>query len=114
MRSISAQNRRVALLREFEGGGLSMAEFCRRRGLGYSTMMAWRRAWRSRPAALFVEVETGPAGGGGGGGGDEGGRTVGRAAQAQARSAASVCAELLLPGGAVLRVYQMVPTGGQA
>ena len=112
MRSISAQNRRVALLREFEGGGLSMAEFCRRRGLGYSTMMAWRRAWRSRPAALFVEVETGPAGGGGGG--DEGGRTVGRAAQAQARSAASVCAELLLPGGAVLRIYQMVPTGGQA
>jgi hypothetical protein len=47
MRSILAENRRVALLREFEGGGLSMAE-------------------------------------------------------------------LMLPGGAVLRVYQIHPTGGKA
>ena len=31
MRSVSAEKRRVALLREFEGCGLSMAEFCRRR-----------------------------------------------------------------------------------
>ncbi len=105
MRNISAENRRVALVRELEGSGLSMAEFCRRRGLGYSTMVAWRRAWRSRPAAAFVEVEPLSAGGGR----DE---VVGRAAHAPGTG--SLCAELLLPGGAVLRVYQIHPTGGAA
>ena len=41
MRSISAgEDRRVALLREFERSGLSMAEFCRRREVGYITMAA--------------------------------------------------------------------------
>jgi transposase-like protein len=97
MRSISAgEDRRVALLREFEGSGLSMAEFCRRREVGYSTMAAWRRSARRGPAA-FVEVEplesvTPPAN----------------------RSTGSLCAELMLPAGVVLRVYQINPTGGQA
>jgi transposase-like protein len=106
MQSISAEKRRVALLREFEGGGLSMAEFCRRRGVGYSTMAAWRRTWGNRPAATFVEVEpllAGPSGGGGS-----------TAVAAHARSTGSLCAELMLPGGAVLRVYQIHPTGGEA
>jgi hypothetical protein len=31
-----------------------------------------------------------------------------------ARSTGSLCAELMLPGGAVLRVYQINPTGGRA
>ena len=46
----------MALLREFERSGLSMAEFCRRREVGYSTMAAWRRSGR-RGTAAFVEVE---------------------------------------------------------
>jgi hypothetical protein len=57
MRRISAgEDRRVALLREFERSGLSMAEFRRRREVGYSAMAAWRRSCRERSAA-FVEVE---------------------------------------------------------
>ena len=106
MRSISAENRRVALLREFDGSGLSMAEFCSRRGVGYSTMAAWLRAWRSRPTATFVEVEPLLAGHGEGGGST--------AVPAHGRSTGSLCAELMLPGGAVLRVYQIHPTGGAA
>ena len=105
MRSISAENRRAALLREFEGSGLSMAEFCRRRGVGYSAMAAWLRAWRNRPAAAFVEVEPLPAERNDGGS---------PAAAGKARCSGSLCAELVLPGGAVLRVYQIHPTGGEA
>lgn len=99
---LSGKNRRVALLREFAGSGLSMAEFCRRRELAYSTMMAWRRTGREggppqgRPAA-FVEVET---------------VGISRAESVSDHDRRRVCAELVLPGGAVLRVYQMVPTGG--
>ncbi len=38
MRSISAgKDRSMALLREFEGSGLFIAEFCRRREVGYSS-----------------------------------------------------------------------------
>ncbi len=97
MRSISAgEDRRVALLREFERSGLSMAEFCRRRAVGYSTMAAWRRSCRERSAA-FVEVEPLESG-----------------ELPAVRSTGSLCAELMLPGGAVLRVYQINPTGGRA
>ena len=97
MRSISAgEDRRVALLREFERSGLSMAEFCRRREVGYSTMAAWRRSAR-RGTAAFVEVEPVESG-----------------EPPAARSTGRLCAELMLPGGAVLRVYQINPTGGQA
>lgn len=103
MRNFSAEHRHAALLREFEGSGLSMAEFCRRRGIGYSTMAAWRRAWRSRPAAMFVEVEPLPA---------DCSYHGSPAAAAGAPPSGSLCAELMLPGGAVLRVYQMPSTGG--
>ena len=97
MRSISAgEDRRVALLREFERSGLSMAEFCRRREVGYSTMAAWRRSGRGGTGA-FVEVEPLECG-----------------APAAARSTGRLCAELVLPGGAVLRVYQINATGGPA
>lgn len=97
MRSISAgEDRRVALLREFEDSGLTMAEFCRRREVGYSTMAAWRRSFRERTAA-FVEVEP-----------------LQSVAAPAARSNGRLCAELVLPGGAVLRVYQIHPTGGRA
>ncbi len=86
----------MALLREFEGSGLSMAEFCRRREVGYSTMAAWRRAGRMR-AAAFVEVEAVESG-----------------LPMTGASRGSLSAELILPGGAVLRVYQMSATGGEA
>ena len=86
----------MALLREFEGSGLTMAEFCRRRKVGYSTMAAWRRSAR-RGGAAFVEVEP-----------------LESVAAPAARSTGSLCAELMLPGGAVLRVYQIHPTGGRA
>ena len=100
----SGWDRRVALLREFEGSGLTLAEFCRRREVAYSTMMTWRRACRPGPPpelrrAAFVEVEAvgaSPA------------EPVGD------RSGGNLCAELVLPGGAVLRVYQSGSTGGRA
>ena len=94
----AGNDRRVALLREFEGSGLSMAEFCRRREVAYSTMMAWRRACRPCPQpGAFVEVEA-----------VESGETL------TDRSQGDLCAELVLAGGTVLRVYQIAPTGGRA
>ena len=101
MPNISAQKRRAALLREFEGSGLSMAEFCRRRKTGYSTMAAWRRAAGRREAApSFVEVETVAAA--------PSGHDFPGAARGERLPwhAGAVLAELVLPGGAVLRVYQ--------
>jgi lambda repressor-like predicted transcriptional regulator len=77
-------NRRAAVLRALERSGLSMAEFCRREELPYSTVAAWRSAQR-REAGRFIEVES---------------------AVAPAMTAAEVlCAELVLPGGAVLRIF---------
>ena len=102
MRSILAQNRRAALLREFEGSGLSMAEFCRRRGVRYSTMAAWRRAVPRQPTTAFIEVEAIKGHGGG------------AEAEASSRSTGCLSAELSLPGGALLRVYQIPSTGGVA
>lgn len=101
---ISGKDRRVALLREFEGSGLSMAEFCRRREVAYSTMMAWRRWGRQGFApqgqrAAFVEVEA---------------IGVSGAEPVRDPGQGRLCAELVLPGGAVLRIYQMASTGGQA
>ena len=86
----------MALLREFERSGLSMAEFCRRREVGYSNMTAWRRSCQERPVA-FAEVEPILSG-----------------EPTESGSAGNLCAELVLPGGAVLRVYQIHPTGAKA
>jgi transposase-like protein len=84
-------NRRAAVLRGLERSGLSMAEFCRREELPYSTVAAWRSAQR-RGAGRFIEVES-----------------------AGAPAAAEVlCAELVLPGGAVLRVFTRTAEGGAA
>ena len=102
MRSILAQDRRAALFSEFESSGLPKAEFCRRRGLGYRLMTAWRRTVPRQPTTVFIEVEALKERGGG--------------AEAEASSPSTGClsAELLLPGGAVLRVYQIPSTGGVA
>ena len=79
------------LVQTWSQSGLSQAEFCRRREVGYSTMAAWRRSVR-RGTAAFVEVEA-----------------LERVTPPAGRSTGSLCAELMLPGGAVLRVYQIKP-----
>jgi hypothetical protein len=95
MRKIERRtDRRAAVLRELEQSGLSMAEFCRRRDLPYGTVAAWRSGAR-REAVRFVEVETSQS-----------------SAGSPARGTGVLCAELLLPGGAVLRVYQSGAEGG--
>ena len=109
MRSIPTQNRRAALLREFEQSGLSMAAFCRQWGLGYSTLAAWRRAARvgrlgstgHESAPRFVEIEAVMPEAGGWRQPDCGEELP----KAQPASGALV-AELALPGGAVLRIFQ--------
>ena len=99
MSAMNSIQRRVAVLRELDGSGLSVAEFCRRRGLAYSTVMAWRSTQRSErlggPGPAFIEVETS-------------GLTC------TAAPGPALCAELALPGGVVLRVYQTIGTGGAA
>ena len=93
-----------AVLRELEGGELSRAEFWRRRGLAYATVAAWRGAARRRRRG-FVEVEAA----------DEAGEEPGAVSRAQPGGGGhGLCAELVLPGGVVLRVYQHVGTGGGA
>lgn len=87
---IKADNGRAAVLRELEQSGLSMAEFCRRRGLAYATIAAWRSMAR-RTTGGFVEVEAQRAAG-----------TMSKAV----RDDGALCVELTLPGGAVLRVSQ--------
>ena len=109
MRSIPTQNRRVALLREFEESGLSMAAFCRQWGLGHSTLVAWRRAARvdrsgstgHDPTARFVEIEAVMPGA-------EGWRQPdgGNGLPKVHRAAGALVAELALPGGVVLRIFQ--------
>jgi len=93
---IKAHDGRAAMLRALEESGLSMAEFCRRRGLAYTMVAAWRSAERRR-AGGFVEVEA-PA---------QAGASVN-----SPMGSAALCAEVLLPGGAVLRVYHRAAEGG--
>jgi transposase-like protein len=92
---IKARDGRAAVLRALEHSGLSMAEFCRRRGLPYGTVAVWRSKAR-RAAGRFIEVETPHAAG------------------PQREAHAMLCAELALPGGAVLRVYHRGGEGGGA
>src|SRR6187402_2111280 len=64
MAKSSTQERRAAWLRGFEESGLSVAEFCRREGLAYSTVLNWRRQAREAAGAsvspAFVVVEALP------------------------------------------------------
>ena len=89
---------RAALLRAFERSGLSMAEFCRRQNLPYSTLASWRSMAR-RAASRFIEVET-----------DE--PAVERSHRRP--GGGDLCAELVLPGGAVLRIYRTTMEGGDS
>jgi len=110
MAKFNTPEERAALIDECKASGLTIAEFCRRRGVGYSTMFKWMggagtagrkngsHAAAAEPAPRFVEVEME---------GHENGaaRPVPRAPKKACRPAAALCAELILPGGAVLRVY---------
>ena len=100
----TSQRRRAALLRDLERSGLSVAEFCRRRGLAYSTVAAWRAASRRSAAPRFIEVEAALP---------DSQPTCTPAAPDTAMPSA-LCAELTLPGGAVLRVYAPFSAGGAA
>lgn len=82
------------VLRELEQSGLSMAEFCRRRDLPYATVASWRSHARGEPVR-FVEVEASQG-----------------VSESRSHGAGVLCAEVLLPGGAVLRVYQSTGAGG--
>jgi transposase-like protein len=59
------QERREALLAEFEKSGLSGAEFSRMVGVKYSTFANWRQQWRKRRGGSgeAVEQSGGVAGG---------------------------------------------------
>ena len=86
-----------------------MAAFCRQWGLGYSTLVAWRRAARvnrfespghdSAPRFVEIEAVTPEAGGWRQPGGGNGLRKAPPADGA-------LVAELALPGGTVLRIFQ--------
>ena len=111
-------SQREPVLRELDRSGGSAAEFCRRRGLAYSTVMAWRR----RRAVRFVEIlpevagEGGPVaavapgsdGRGNAGSSRDGSRDGSREAAAQAALRVEVC----LPGGVILRVFAPQGTTG--
>ena len=94
--------KRAEILRRLEGSGLNAAEFCRRRGLCYGTVVRWRREadvlanglgggdGRESPPA-FVEVEL-----------NENNQNPDMRTP---ENSAMLYAELALPGGAMLRIY---------
>jgi len=98
--------RRAAVLRDLERSGISMAEYCRRRGLVYATVAAWRSMAR-RKAARFIELEAVP-------------ECTAPDSPVPVPTAYTVgmrpvlCAELALPGGMLLRIYQQPGEGGAA
>ena len=118
MPKITTPEERAALLEDYKESGLTIAGFCRRRGIGYSTMFKWMRDAGmpvqrngNGPEAetpRFVEVEME---------GHENGaavRPAPRVPKRPGRPAPALCAELILPGGVVLRVYQNPAEGGAA
>lgn len=82
---------RRAVVGRFEESGLSLAAFCRREGLAYWQLLAWRKRFgEERPSgdASFAELVIGAGGG------------------AQDGSGAAAPVEVLLPGGATIRVHK--------
>lgn len=45
----------------FESSGLTVAEYCHRRGVSAASFFRWRRMLRSRPAPTFVEATVRPS-----------------------------------------------------
>jgi transposase-like protein len=112
MRSRATSSHRAAVLRRLSSSGLSLAAFCRREGLAYQTLLAWRRAQRLALAAApvaaapFLDVECAPDAS------SAGGSITNHASFAPTISATiplvrqeTLIAELALPGGVCLRVF---------
>jgi len=63
-RNESSSSRWSRIINEQRAGGLSIAEFCRRRSISPPSFFYWRRrlgpAGLARAAAAFVEVKVGP------------------------------------------------------
>ncbi len=91
-----AEKRR--LVRAWEGGDESLAEFCRARGVSAGSLRRWRQEMEAESGVAangtqplkFVEVDVAPK-------------------PATEAAPAKVVAELVLPGGMVLRVFSVVP-----
>ena len=93
--------KREQILHRLRGSGLSAAEYCRRRGLCYGTVMRWQREARaldegtgSELLPAFVEVELDQS------------KAANQKPEKRPDSSAMLCVELSLPGGAMLRVYE--------
>ncbi len=108
-RAIS-EEQRATVLRELERSGLSVAEFCRRHGCAYGTVVRWRRAARKRAdqgeaRGRFVELEWAE---------NDAGEPMVQSMENPKGAVAMLCAELALPDGVVLRVYRNSVKGGEA
>jgi len=94
-----SKEKREQVLQKWERSGLTVAEFCRRQGLCYATVARWRREANEEPhkpkRSSFVEVEVAA---------DEQPKNV-ETTEDWEQGGTTLCAELSLPGGAVLRIY---------
>lgn len=107
-----SEQKRESILQKMEDSELTAAEFCRRRGLCYGTVMGWRRRAKMEGIGVsermpFVEVDLVD--------GDSSqvmGSESGAPSQEPSSMASKLCAELSLPGGAVLRVYGIEKKNG--
>ena len=89
----ASEQKRRTVLQRLEESELNAAEFCRRQGLCYATVLRWRReASNGRRRPSFVEVEVADA--------EHTDDVAGEEVVASA-----LCAELTFPGGTMLRIY---------
>ena len=92
------EQKRKLILQKLEDSDLTAAEFCRRRGLCYGTVMGWRRKLQTSGehgthGKPFVEIEVV----------GETGVDRSEPLPSPLARASRMCAELSLPGGVVLR-----------
>lgn len=114
-----SEQKRASILRKLQDSELSAAEFCRRQGLCYGTVMGWRRreggvsipapkAPECPASITFVEVDLVDGNRPQVANGESGMASRGSSSMAMP---SKLCAELALPGGAVLRVYEAENVG---
>ncbi len=112
-----SEQKRESILQKLEDSELTAAEFCRRRGLCYGTVMGWRRrakrmGIRSSERMPFVEVDLVEGNSPQVVSMERGESGVPSLASSSSAMASRLCAELSLPGGAVLRVYGIEKKNG--
>lgn len=91
-----------ALLRQFPGSGLSVREFCRRRGLSEPSFYAWRRRLSVPAAPLFMPLRVAALQ-------VQAGRAAEPASYGGGEPAEPGRIELLLAGGVTVRLFGEVP-----